>query len=63
MCCMQDEILLGDEAVALGAVHAGVTSGYSYPGTPASEIMEYLIRLQGTEGSHQAHWCVNEKVA
>lgn len=60
---MQDEILLGDEAVALGAVHAGVTSGYSYPGTPASEIMEYLIRLQGKEGSHQAHWCVNEKVA
>ncbi len=60
---MQDMILLGDEAVALGAVHAGLTSGYSYPGTPASEIMEYLIRIRGKEGSHQAHWCVNEKVA
>ncbi|MFW6137279.1 MAG: thiamine pyrophosphate-dependent enzyme [Candidatus Aminicenantaceae bacterium] len=60
---MQDKILLGDEAVALAAVHAGLTAGYSYPGTPASEIMEYLIRIKGKEGSHQARWCVNEKVA
>lgn len=41
---MKEEILLGDEAVALGAVHAGLSGAYSYPGTPASEIMEYLIR-------------------
>ena len=60
---MQEKVLLGDESVALGAVHAGLASGYSYPGTPASEIMEYLIRIMGEEGSHQAHWCVNEKVA
>jgi indolepyruvate ferredoxin oxidoreductase, alpha subunit len=60
---MQNKILLGDEAVALSAVHAGLTAGYSYPGTPASEVMEYLIRLQRKEGSHQAHWCINEKVA
>jgi indolepyruvate ferredoxin oxidoreductase, alpha subunit len=32
---MTREILLGDEAAALGAVHAGLGSGYSYPGTPA----------------------------
>lgn len=41
---MKQEVLLGDEAVALGAIHAGLSGGYSYPGTPASEIMEYLIK-------------------
>jgi len=60
---MKREILLGDEAVALGAVHAGLTAGYSYPGTPASEIMEYLIRLSQTEGGFKASWSVNEKVS
>jgi indolepyruvate ferredoxin oxidoreductase alpha subunit len=40
---MSCEILLGAEAVALGAIHAGLTAAYSYPGTPASEIMESLV--------------------
>jgi len=60
---MKTEILLGDEAVALGAVHAGVTGAYSYPGTPASEIMEYLIRLRERYPDLRAAWSVNEKVA
>jgi indolepyruvate ferredoxin oxidoreductase alpha subunit len=60
---MPKEILLGDEAVALGAVHAGLTSGYSYPGTPASEIMEYLIRISGGSAKFVAAWSVNEKTA
>lgn len=60
---MPRQILLGDEAVALGAVHAGLSAGYSYPGTPASEIMEYLIRLAGETKSFTAVWSVNEKVA
>jgi indolepyruvate ferredoxin oxidoreductase alpha subunit len=59
---MTKEVLLGDEALALAAIHAGLTSGYSYPGTPASEIMEYLIR-QSKSGRFKASWCVNEKVA
>ena len=60
---MKQEILLGDEAVALGAIHAGLSGGYSYPGTPASEIMEFLIKASG-EGEHfKASWSVNEKVA
>ena len=46
---MSKEILLGDEAVALGAVQAGLTAAYSYPGTPASEIMEYLLRINGQQ--------------
>ena len=60
---MSKEILLGDEAVALGAVHAGLTAAYSYPGTPASEIMEFLIRSNGRAGKYVAAWSVNEKTA
>jgi indolepyruvate ferredoxin oxidoreductase, alpha subunit len=60
---MNKEILLGDEAVALGAVHAGLTAGYSYPGTPASEIMEYLIRLSLKTKAFSGAWSVNEKTA
>jgi len=60
---MKAEILLGDEAVALGAFHAGLTAAYSYPGTPASEIMEYLLQLAKTHQHLKASWSVNEKVA
>jgi indolepyruvate ferredoxin oxidoreductase alpha subunit len=60
---MKTEILLGDEAVALGAIHAGLTAAYSYPGTPASEIMEYLIKAAAESGAFVASWSVNEKVA
>ena len=60
---MSRQILLGDEAVALGAVHAGLSAGYSYPGTPASEILEYLVRLAEETKAFKAVWSVNEKVA
>ncbi len=60
---MTNEILLGDEAVALGAVHAGLSAASSYPGTPASEIMEYLIRVSGGGTRFAASWSVNEKTA
>jgi len=57
--------LLGDEAVALGAIHAGVSAAYGYPGTPSTEILQYLINEQkkGASGSHIARWCSNEKTA
>ena len=60
---MAKEILLGDEAVALGAVHAGLSAGYSYPGTPATEVMEYLIRVSKGGSLFTAAWSVNEKTA
>ncbi len=60
---MSRQILLGDEAVALGAVHAGLAAAYSYPGTPASEIMEFLITRAEQTGGFKASWSVNEKVA
>lgn len=60
---MEKVVLLGDEAVALGAIHSGLTAAYSYPGTPASEIMEFLIRQSAGGKNFVAKWCVNEKVA
>jgi len=60
---MKDEILLGDEAVALAAIHAGLSAAYSYPGTPASEIMEFLIGNSKGGKNFIASWSVNEKVA
>ncbi|MCD6193238.1 MAG: indolepyruvate ferredoxin oxidoreductase [Candidatus Aminicenantes bacterium] len=60
---IKKDVLLGDEAVALAAFQAGLTAAFSYPGTPASEIMEYLIRLARQQGGVKATWCVNEKVA
>jgi indolepyruvate ferredoxin oxidoreductase alpha subunit len=57
------EVLLGDEAVALGAVHAGITAAYAYPGTPSTEILEYLLRYKDRHGKPHASWCANEKTA
>ncbi|MHB9293241.1 putative indolepyruvate ferredoxin oxidoreductase, alpha subunit [Hollandina sp. SP2] len=57
-----EHIVLGDEAVALGALHAGVSASYGYPGTPSTEIMEYLLDAY-TQGGPIARWCTNEKTA
>jgi indolepyruvate ferredoxin oxidoreductase alpha subunit len=54
--------LLGDEAVALGAIHAGVSVSYGYPGTPSTEILQYLIN-EYKKGGPVARWCSNEKSA
>ena len=35
-------LLLGDEAFALGALNAGLSGAYAYPGTPSTEIMEFV---------------------
>ncbi len=55
-------LLMGNEAIARGAVEGGVEVGASYPGTPASEIMETLI-VAARELGFYAEWSVNEKVA
>jgi indolepyruvate ferredoxin oxidoreductase alpha subunit len=65
---MSVRVLLGDEAVALGAVHAGITAAYAYPGTPSTEILEFILRderdakADGRPSPHAA-WCANEKTA
>ncbi len=49
----------GNEALALAAHEAGVAVASGYPGTPSTEIMEYL----STYGSVYTEWAPNEKVA
>jgi indolepyruvate ferredoxin oxidoreductase alpha subunit len=56
------ELLFGNEAIARGALEAGVRVAASYPGTPASEILENLARVAREAGLY-AEWSVNEKVA
>ena len=61
---MNKQLLLGDEAVALGALHAGLSGVYAYPGTPSTEITEFIQgnKLAKERGVH-SRWCTNEKTA
>jgi indolepyruvate ferredoxin oxidoreductase alpha subunit len=57
-------LLMGNEAIGLGLVEAGVTLAASYPGTPASEILAAVVAFaQETGVDLYAEWSVNEKVA
>ncbi len=57
-------LLLGDEALALGALNAGLSGGYAYPGTPSTEILEYIQASPLTrERNIHSHWSSNEKTA
>ena len=61
---MEKKLLLGDEAIALGAIHAGLSGVYAYPGTPSTEITEFIQHhpLAKERGIH-SRWCTNEKTA
>ena len=61
---MTKKLLLGDEAIALGAIHAGLSGVYAYPGTPSTEITEFIQgnALAKERGIH-SHWSTNEKTA
>ena len=58
------KLLLGDEAIALGAIHAGLSGVYAYPGTPSTEITEFIQgnALARERGIH-SRWSTNEKTA
>ncbi|MDE6549163.1 MAG: indolepyruvate ferredoxin oxidoreductase [Muribaculaceae bacterium] len=58
------KLLLGDEAFALGAINAGLSGAYGYPGTPSTEIMEFIQAnpTAKVRGVH-SHWSSNEKTA
>ena len=62
---MKTDVLLGDEAIALAAIHAGISGAFSYPGTPATEILETIERRikKDAKGEVHACWAANEKVA
>ncbi len=57
---IERKLLLGDEAIALGAIHAGISGVYAYPGTPSTEITEFI---QGHAPQVRSRWCTNEKTA
>lgn len=61
---MDERILMGNEAIGRGIVEAGCTLASSYPGTPASEILESVVAFAGETGAKMhIEWSVNEKVA
>ncbi len=61
---MEKFVPLGDEALAQGALDAGISGFYAYPGTPSTEIMEYAQRApEAAERGVHRSWAVNEKTA
>ncbi|MDR2552596.1 MAG: indolepyruvate ferredoxin oxidoreductase subunit alpha [Treponema sp.] len=55
------ELLMGNEAVALGAIRAGISVATGYPGTPSTEILETIAKRN--RGGIYVEWSVNEKTA
>lgn len=61
---MDSLLLLGDEAIAQAAIDAGISGIYAYPGTPSTEIPEYVYTSkQAKELNIKTNWCTNEKTA
>ena len=58
---MAKKLLMGNEAIAEGAIRAGVAVATGYPGTPSSEILETIAKLR--PAGVYAEWSVNEKSA
>lgn len=56
---MHTEFLMGNEAIALGAIAAGVNVVSGYPGTPSTEILETISKRN--PGNIYVEWSVNEK--
>lgn len=61
---MQKLLLLGDEAIAQGAIDGGISGFYAYPGTPSTEIMEYAQHSKEVKDKNiNCTWSANEKTA
>jgi len=58
---MHREFLMGNEAIALGTIAAGVTMVTGYPGTPSTEVLETIAKRK-TENIY-VEWSTNEKAA
>lgn len=58
---MSKAFLMGNEAIGLGAIHAGVQVVAGYPGTPSTEILETVARHN--PGDIYVEWSVNEKAS
>lgn len=61
---MNKQLLLGAEAIAQAALDAGISGVYAYPGTPSTEITEYIQRSQQSKDPFvRSAWATNEKTA
>lgn len=61
---MKKQLLLGDEAIARAAMDAGIAGVYAYPGTPSTEITEFIQGCSKREERPIANrWATNEKTA
>ena len=58
---MAREFLMGNEAMALGALAAGVDLAAGYPGTPSTEVLETIAKRRTPKT--YVEWSVNEKAA
>jgi len=56
------QMLMGNEAMALGAIHAGAALAAGYPGTPSTEVLEAIARYNKDKKIY-VEWSVNEKAA
>ncbi len=59
---MAEKMIMGNEAIALGALASGVNLACGYPGTPSSEIIEFISKYNKKTGAY-VEWSVNEKAA
>ncbi|MBQ5384250.1 MAG: indolepyruvate ferredoxin oxidoreductase subunit alpha, partial [Treponema sp.] len=59
---MARQMIMGNQAIALGALKAGVNLAAGYPGTPSSEIIEFISKYKDKTGTY-VEWSVNEKAA
>ena len=59
---MSKEYVMGNQAIALGAIAAGVNVACGYPGTPSSEIIETIAKKNKDKAIH-VEWSINEKAA
>ncbi len=61
---MQSYLFLGDEAIAQGAIDGGMSGVYAYPGTPSTEITEFIQENPlAIERNIHRKWSANEKTA
>ncbi len=58
---MHKEFLMGNAAIARGAIAAGLNLISGYPGTPSTEVLETTAKVN--DGSVYVEWSVNEKAA
>ncbi|HEX7585040.1 MAG TPA: hypothetical protein VF373_10155, partial [Prolixibacteraceae bacterium] len=61
---MQKHLLLGVEAIGQGAIDGGMSGVYAYPGTPSTEITEFIQENSlAEERNIHRKWSANEKTA